>query len=164
MKKRSAYLLLGYFILQLALPGQLVCRHYHTLRTGESYKFQVRPYDPYDPFRGRYVALMPDLGPQGDRRGEYALLGRDADGYAVVTGWRDERPAEGPYVKDLQLDRYYMNEKMAPQAERLSFDLDLEQNAFYLLVKVRQGRYVIAGLYVNDTPIEQYLVNADLNG
>ena len=50
-----------------------------------------------------------------------------------------------------------MNEEMAPEAERIQRDLDLEKETMYLLVKVKNGDYVIQGLYINDIPIEQYI-------
>lgn len=159
MKKRTLYLLIGVFLLQLAVPGYFVYRHYDTLRTGESYKFQVRPYDPYDPFRGRYVALTSTLDLAG-REGEYALLQKDSNEYAVITGWQEEKPKDGQYVRNLRLDRYYMNEKMAPEAERIQRNLDLEKDTLYLVVKVKRGDYVIQGLYVNDIPIEEYIMSA----
>ena len=158
MKKGVLYLLIGYFILQLAVPGYFVYRRYDTLRTGESYKFHVRPYDPYDPFRGRYVALMPDLDLSG-REKQYALLERDSNGFARIARWSTEKPQDGQYVRNLRLDRYYMNEKMAPEAERVQRELDLERDVLHLLVKVKGGSYVIEGLYINDVPMEEYIVS-----
>lgn len=156
MKKFTLYLLLGYFILQLVVPGYFVYRHYNTLYTGESYKFEVAPYDPYDPFRGRYVSLRTTLSLHS-KDGEYALLEKDSDGYTVISGWQAQKPKTGQYVKNLQLNRYYMNEKMAPKAERIQRNLDLDKDTIYLLVKVKNGDYVIQGLYINDIPIEQYI-------
>ena len=52
MKKLVRALLLSYFILQLAVLGVFVYRHYDILRSGTPYQFDVAPYDPYDPFRG----------------------------------------------------------------------------------------------------------------
>ena len=116
MNKQLLYLLIGLIILQISVPGYLIFRNYDTLRTGEAYKFIVRPYDPYDPFRGRYVELMP-----AERTYHtYAVLERDSQGYATITpGSSDHRPLSGVYAKNLQLNRYYMNENMAPVAERI---------------------------------------------
>ncbi|MEL7624045.1 MAG: GDYXXLXY domain-containing protein [Clostridiales bacterium] len=156
MKKLTFYLLIGYFVLQLAFPGYFIYRHYNTLYTGESYKFVVAPYDPYDPFRGRYVALRPVLTVSSSD-GQYALLDKDAEGYAIITGWQEQKPAQGQFAKELQLDRYYMNEKMAPEAERIQLNPASDEDRFYLLVKVKNGDYVIQGLYINDIPIEEYI-------
>lgn len=156
MKRWLTYLFAIYFVLQLAVPGYLVYRHYNTLSTGESYKFEVAPYDPYDPFRGRYVALGTAVSLYS-YDGDYALLGKDADGYAEIVSWQYDKPTEGQYIKSPRLDRYYMNEKMAPEAERLQRELDVDDDMMYLLVKVKNGHYVIEGLYLNDIPIEQYI-------
>lgn len=156
MKKATLHLLIGYFILQLAVPGYFVYRHYNTLYTGESYKFEVAPYDPYDPFRGRYVSLRPTLSLYS-MDGEYVVLEKDSAGYAVISGWQADKPKTGQYAKNLQLNRYYMNEKMAPEAERIQRNLDLKSETIYLLVRVKNGDYVIEGLYINDVPIEQYI-------
>lgn len=157
MKKLTPYLLIAYFVLQLAVPAYFVFRHYNTLHTGESYKFEVAPYDPYDPFRGRYIALRPTLSLQssGD---EYILLEHDSNGFAVISGRQPQKPTSGQYVKNLQLNRYYMNEIMAPEAERIQRSLT-DTDSIYLLVKVKNGDYVIEGLYLNDIPIEQYITN-----
>ena len=157
MKKARIYLLVTYFILQLSVPGYLLFRHYDTLHTGESYKFEVAPYDPYDPFRGRYVALQTEISLYSFD-GPYAILRKDSNGYAIISKWQEQRPESEPYIKDPQLSRYYMNETMAPQAEQLQRTLDPATNTIYLLVKVKNGNYVIQGLYVNDIPIEQYLI------
>jgi len=157
MRKFTSYLLIGYFILQLAVPGYFVYRHYNTLYTGESYKFEVAPYDPYDPFRGRYVSLRSTLSLYSSD-GEYAMLEKDSAGYAVISGWQSWKPQEGQYIKSPKLNRYYMNEKMAPEAERIQRGLDLDEDTIYLLVKVKNGDYVIEGLYINDVSIEQYII------
>ena len=157
MKKPVLYLLTAYIALQLLIPGYMIFRYYDTLATGEDYKFVVAPYDPYDPFRGRYVALraeQPMYGP-----GNYALLNRDEQGYAVVSGWSETRPTGIAYVQNLSLNRYYMNEAMAPEAERIQRNL-ADTDSLYLLVKVKNGSYVIEGLYLNGIPIEQYIIDS----
>lgn len=160
MKKYIPYLLAGYFFLMIAAPGYLVYRHYNTLRTGESYKVEVEPYDPYDPFRGRYVALSTSV-PNNNGHGKYALLDKDSRGYAIITHFDEKTVENGVYVKNLRLDRYYMNEKMALEAERLQREMDLSGDSMYLLVRVKNGHYVIQGLYVNDITIEEYITVAE---
>lgn len=156
MKRWIPYLLMGYFVIQLVVPGYVVYRHYDTLNTGVDYKFEVMPYDPYDPFRGRYVALD-TVASTRYHEGEYAVLGTDSNGFATITQWALEKPEGEEYVKNLEISRYYMNEKMAPEAERLQRSLDVETDKMYVIIKVKNGHYVIQGLYLNDVPIEQYL-------
>ena len=66
MKKRK--LLITSFILlclvQTAVPLSMIARREFTLRNGRVYKFKTAPVDPYDAFRGRFVALaVPTTGP-----------------------------------------------------------------------------------------------------
>jgi len=152
MKKPLLYLLTGFIALQIFVPGYIVFRHYDTLKTGDAYKFVVRPYDPYDPFRGRYV----ELRPVEQTYSTYAVLARDRQGYASISDSSDYKPLSGIYVKNLRLNRYYMNENMAPIAERIQRSLS-DNDFMYLLVRVKNGHYVIEGLYLNDTPIEQQI-------
>ena len=153
MKRSTLWILLIFFAAQILAPGYLVFRNYDTLRTGDPYKFIVQPYDPYDPFRGRYV----ELRPVERTYYKYAALGRDEGGFATILSASDERPPySGVYAKNLRLNRYYMNESMAPIAERVQRDLS-ESDIMYLLVKVKRGHYVIEGLYLNDIPIELYI-------
>lgn len=159
MKRYVPKLLLVFFVAQLLLPGYLVYRHYSTLSQGESFKFEVAPYDPYDPFRGRYVALRTTL-PLYDGDGDYLLLSKDAQGYAQIDGWATRPPEDGAYMKNPELERYYMNEQLAPEAERLQRELDWETNSMYLLVKVRKGHFVIQGLYLNGVPVEELLTQS----
>ena len=44
-------------LLQLSFPGKLVFDSNKVLWLGTELKFETRPVDPADPFRGRYVAL-----------------------------------------------------------------------------------------------------------
>ncbi len=157
MKKLVRALLLSYFILQLAVLGVFVYRHYDILRSGTPYQFDVAPYDPYDPFRGRYVALSPLLDLSQYPEDAYLLLERDTGGFASIKSWQLDRPQSGDYVQKLRLERYYMNEKLAPEADRIQRELDPQKDRLYLLVRVKSGSYVIEGLYLNGAPIEDVL-------
>jgi len=56
MRLRFA-LLLCVGLIQLAVPGWMAYEQEQILRHGAEYKFETEPVDPYDLFRGRYVAL-----------------------------------------------------------------------------------------------------------
>jgi uncharacterized membrane-anchored protein len=157
---QKMFLLIILILVQILVPGYMVYRHYDTLKTGEAFNFVVRPYDPYDPFRGRYVALRPV-----ERTYQtYVILWRDQDGYAEIAPIKINSPSEvhpgSAYVKDLQLTRYYMNENMAPTAERIQRELS-DDDVMYLQVMVKNGHYVIEGLYLNGIPIEQYISSGE---
>jgi uncharacterized membrane-anchored protein len=143
-----------YLAVLLGVPGFLVFNHYHILTTGDLYKFEVRPYDPYDPFRGRYVAIRPaNFNAPGS--GPYALLEKDAEGFGRITARQETKPRSGAYAKNFDISRYYMNEKLAPKVETFQWNINDETDKMYVQVAVKNGGYVIRGLYLNGTPVEE---------
>ena len=156
MKKYLLYCMAAYMVLQIAVLSFAVFRYYDTLMTGTGYKFLVRQYDPYDPFRGRFVALQVD-GLSRWSRDPYATVAVDAQGFAYIYSTSIDKPhAHDVYLKNPDLSRYYMNERLAPEAERLQRELrDGEQ--MWLLVMVKNGNYVIEGLYLDGVRVEEYI-------
>ena len=59
MNKRTI-LLAAFTVLvlaQWAVPSSMILRREASLRQGKEFKLRVRPLDPYDAFRGRFVRL-----------------------------------------------------------------------------------------------------------
>lgn len=127
---------------QLAVPAWMIAGQERVLARGEVYRFRLRPADPYDPFRGRYLQLAfadnmaPAPGVARERLYGQKLCAKivvDAEGFAKVESLSVKPPAEGPYVWvrtlgdwgdgkvrfDLPFDRYYLREDLAPKAEAL---------------------------------------------
>lgn len=80
-------------LLQLAVPGWMIFQQEQTLRLGKEYKFQTEPVDPYDLFRGRYVALRFKAEEVKQKEGEaefprdekvYVAVKTNAEGFAEV--------------------------------------------------------------------------------
>lgn len=70
------------------------------------------------------------------------------------------RPGDVPtHVRvTLPFDRYYMQEKLAPEAERAYIDgWRREGLSAYVSVRIRSGSAVIEDLYLDGKPIRQYL-------
>ena len=133
---------------QLAIPAYMIHRQETTLREGRAYKFKTAPVDPYDAFRGRYVALRfeqdhaPWHGPTKIvpyQVKAYAHVEEGTNGFAVVREITPQPPFTGDYFKvqvnyhgygvgdgaetnmayfAMPFDRYYMEETKAPEAER----------------------------------------------
>lgn len=177
MDKR--YILISLIVAQLAVPCQLVMSTEQILKRGTSYKFKTAPVDPYDIFRGRYVALASDQRSVEVKNGEkffkgqdvYLILENDEEGFARIVEARYEKPRGLDCIKgtaryqhgkelifDSKLNRYYMNEKKAPKAEKLYRENSRvgKQNAF-ILVKVLNGKPLIEDLYVDGKPISSFL-------
>ncbi|MBN1268202.1 MAG: GDYXXLXY domain-containing protein [Kiritimatiellae bacterium] len=167
---------------QLAVPASMIVGFERTLRAGALYKFKTAPVDPYDAFRGRYVALAiqessaPTTGSVSFARNEfvYAVLDVDTNGFARFSGVSLTEPAEGDYIRakalpagphrvrlDLPFDRFYMKESEAPEAERLYGEHSRRgaQDA-YVSIRVRSGRAAIEDLYVAGKPILEHMRKA----
>lgn len=172
-------------LVQLGVATSQLWRSEWTLRTGKPYKFRTRPVDPYDAFRGRFVALAfeereaPWEGSKPAKSGAkaYAVLGTDADGFAKVLRVAPAPPGSGDYLRvetgysyatnhvsfSFPFDRFYMEERKAPEAERVyreSNRLGETNRNTYAVVRVRNGVGVIEDLFVGGKPIRERAATA----
>lgn len=166
----------GLIVLQVALPISMIVKRESTLKDGASFRFKTAPVDPYDAFRGRYVAIRAEINkvskPEGMnlkyRQKVYALLDVDEKGFAQVSKISMQKPNDSAYMiasvaypagndvaLDLPIDRYYMEEKAATRAEQAYREHSRrEKQDAYVVVRVKDGFAVIEGLYVGDQRIE----------
>lgn len=165
---------------QLAVPFLMIASREEILESGVAYKFRCGPVDPYDAFRGRYVALsFPNLqiegwkGPSLDgSETAYALIGVDGEGFAKFTDVTVVRPTSGDYLEvtaqgggtadstlwiTLPFDRYYMDEFQAPAAEVAYRAQSRTEEGAHALIRVHEGTGVIEGLYFGEVPLEEFL-------
>ena len=186
MSKRNM-ILLGFVIVaaaQLVVPAWMIVGRELTLREGQVFKFKTRPVDPDDAFRGRYVWL--GLEPESVRvpdtaqwqhgyyeRKCYAVLGRDTNGFVMVkrldrawpagetavqvhTTWVDTNSMA--HIQWPGLDRYYLMEDKAPEAEAAYHNHSLRTNqTCHVTVRVRGGQAVVENLFIADQPIHAWL-------
>jgi uncharacterized membrane-anchored protein len=180
-------LIIGLFIclasIQIITPLSMITKRESILKNGEQFKFKTAPVDPYDAFRGRYVALQIEengniLVSQDTRlsygQNVYALISIDEGGFAKFTTLTTTKPAVAPFIQtkvrhivgdkaqlDLPIDRYYMEEKAAPEAEKIyrQHSRQDKQDA-YVLVRVKDGFAVIEALYVGGRRIEDAVKEA----
>jgi len=177
------YVLLA--VVQMAVPLGQIRKHEDILKTGAVYNFRTAPVDPYDAFRGRYVALSYADTVAAVRKGEklesqapaYVSLSRGADGFAQFGELSFEPPAGCDYLRvqylyeddkangtghfRLPYDRFFMEETQAPLAEevyRKHHGRDGQSDrAAYVGVRVKDGRGVIEDLYIDNKPIREFL-------
>ncbi|MEI6579731.1 MAG: GDYXXLXY domain-containing protein [Eubacteriales bacterium] len=176
MKKYLLPLLILTILIQLFVPAYFVFEKYDTLKTGKEYKFEVDLYDPYDTFRGRYVAItttaqrkLYDIynSVNGSKNGsKYGLISVDDAGFAFISSVTDIKPANGDYVKSsnsryftLPIERYYSDENIAPQLEQFLAS-NRQGLKPYVILRVKDGHAVIQGLYIDGVKIEEYLLNS----
>lgn len=173
-------LIIGFFValitLQVAIPVSMIVKRESTLRTGAIFRFKTTPVDPYDAFRGRYVAVRADVNkvskPEGInlkyRQKVFAQLKVDEKGFAQVSQISLQKPKDSAYLSatvsypvaneiglDLPIDRYYMEEKAATRAEQVYREhSSRDKQDAYVMVRVKDGFAVIEGLYVGEKKIE----------
>ncbi len=159
----------------VAYPVSKIIRFEFPADEGKVYLFQTGAVDPYDPFRGRYVTLapLPDrIEGRFDRGDVFALLKAGPDGVAEVTGLVGERPATGDFIPvrawwwsgnetrfALPFTRFYLNEKLAPEAERAVREWTRRGNG-RCQIKVRVypgGIYRVEDLLIDGRPIHEIL-------
>lgn len=165
-------------LIQLLVPLSMIAKREIVLGNGARFKFKVAPVDPYDAFRGRYVALSIDKNYVPATAGikvehgqtVFALIGIDGQGFAELSGIAINRPVGKPYITtkvasyfyqkdkiylDLPINRYYMEEKSAPLAERI-YQRHSQRNKrdAFVVVRVKGGIVVIENLYVGGQKIE----------
>lgn len=161
MKKTLLSLLIVTAIAQLLVPAYMIWDRYDVLRTGEEIKIKVEPFDPYDAFRGRYVSLdMAETLPFDQREGMYGIFKVREDGFAVLDQVTKEKPygelylvSEDEHYFYFPLNRYYMEETLAPMAEaKLS-----EEKEAYVTVRIKGDKSVLSGLYIDGKPAQELL-------
>ena len=159
MKKWLMPALIAVIFIQLCVPVYMIANKYAVLKTGEEFKFRVSAVDPYDPFRGRYVAIAVQRASYAE--GKYGVIEVGEDGFARISSTSDSKPIAGAYVKSgssrmflLPIDRYYMDEAFAPRAQALTW----RENA-YVTVRVKNGTLIVSGLFVDGVAIEEIIRN-----
>ena len=131
-------LFLSISIIQVITPLSMILKREYVLKNGEQFKFKTAPVDPYDAFRGRYVALRiqgDEISTQKELKlnnGQaiYAVINTDDQGFAKLVRVSIDRPHGEAYIQakvkyafgdkislDLPIDRYYMDERAAPAAK-----------------------------------------------
>ncbi len=175
------YVFIALCAVQLAVPAVMMARWEYVSIRGEEFKFEMRPVDPADLFRGRYVSIYLDDFivpiPEGlsleKERYVYARIGRDRNGFGLITAIGTDEPEEGAYVKvkaqnyyeysdknpraivRLPFNVYYMNEAKAPVAESAFWLRNRERGTTYITVRILKGRGVVSGLVINGKEAEK---------
>ena len=127
MKNKLISGLLLLALVQIYVPLSMIIKREIVLKHGEQFKFRTAPVDPFDAFRGRYVALRVEgdyVTKQGSQdfekgRSVYATIEVDAQGFArfnsitlskpigrVYINAKTSYPSGGKVYLELPFDRY----------------------------------------------------------
>lgn len=178
-KKLASPVLILLFLVQLFVPAQMIYEQEDTLKSGTVYKFKTQPIDPSDPFRGKYIVLNYDLDSFETEEdwsmyegNVYVYLNTDVEGFATVkTVSKTPLPVPEDYVVaeskynsgkqvnfDLPFNRFYMNENKAYDAEISVRQAQRDTTkTCYGLVYVKNGTAVLKNVFIDNTPIQQYV-------
>lgn len=182
MKRRVSLIILALAVIaQIWVPASLIVKSQRTLISGKQFKFRTAPVDPYDAFRGKYVALgfdadrfaCSDRSAYRHGRQVFVLLNRDSDGFAQIAGLSRNKPAQGDFVKvkissfsdssvivNYPFDKFYLEEGLAGEAEKLYRQHSRRgQLDTYALVRINKGFAVIEDLVIGGTPVVQSIKN-----
>lgn len=178
----SKLLFLILCVVQLAVPGYMIYEQNQILSEGKVYKFETRPIDPYDPFRGRYATLTYTINatpiPSDEKLQRddwvYAVLAEDDSGFAIFTSLVTEEPnpsqdyiklqvgwgsIERGYNVKIPFNRYYAPEDAAPKIESSVRRRQREENV-YAEISVLDGKATLKELYVEGIPVMDYIRQA----
>jgi hypothetical protein len=165
-------------VVQWAVPLAGVWQHERVVARGGIIRIPCNAPDPYDALRGRYLAVRPAEmrfpAPAGmpDRDGVpvWATLVADADGLSRIESLSLE-PVSGPTVIRLvagrgwreddavtiewPFDRFYLNERLAPDADRIVAERFREGNKPVAELRLLDGRAVLTDILVDGTSIRE---------
>jgi len=166
-------------VFQVAVPVWMIANREMTLRHGRQFRFRAAPVDPYDAFRGRFVALQFEQNsapvPADEKltmnQKVYAQLAEGENGFARIVKASAKRPNDEAYVQcrvnsitdslvylEFPFNRYYMDEKLAPAAEAAYREHSRrEVRDVYVIVRVKDGHAVLEELYIEGMPIREFL-------
>ena len=148
-----------------------------SLKGGAEYLFKVKAFDPYDMFRGNYLNInfeedkVKSIIITNENTGHieyktyYVTIEEDKDGFAYFNTISEKIPKNtsnyfkttghySEFAKSYIIDtptRYYMNEKKSLSAEE-TYRRNIDNT--YVKVRVKNGKMVIVGVYVNDVLID----------
>ena len=161
-------------LILFAIPIYIIVTNDTILKGGTEYLFKVEAFDPYDMFRGNYLDISFKentvyanfLKEYNTAREEYYVtIGTGPDGFAYFKSISSTEPKNTSnyfkttayyrsYAKEYIIDtptRYYMNENKSLNAEQIYRD-NIDNT--YVKVRVKNGKMVIVGVYVNNILID----------
>lgn len=163
---------------QWAVPAIGVWQQEQTLSHGTRFRVKCSAPDPYDPLRGRYLVVRPEQTraawaggtlPQGGQP-LYGTFATGADGFATIDRLSVDRPESGEFIRvkaqwtggdqvhfQWPFERYYLNERIAPEADRWLAQNLRERRSVAAEVLVLRGRAVLADLSLDGQSFREIL-------
>lgn len=124
---------------QWYIPAQMIVEQQRIIKRGTPYLFQLRPVDPTDYFRGKYITLSyrEDKGIRVEKERfnkgmpVYACVSKDSLGYAVIDSVSLTIPDASIDYFETEVSRVYQNYKQR-ESEFSSMRIKFSFNRFYM--------------------------------
>jgi uncharacterized membrane-anchored protein len=163
------WLVLG--LVQVGVPVLMIVQKEAVMDRGVEIRLKLRPVDPADPFRGRYLALRYEVEerdytlPEDPTAPLFALLETGEDGFAVIReittdasfpgALRVERVTYDPARIRIPWNRYFVNEERAPliEEEVRNATRNGEGPPVYARLRIAGGDAVLTGLWIGERPL-----------
>lgn len=167
MKSLPLILFILVSLAQWAAPLSQIAKYERTLAQGTLIRLKCTAPDPYDPLRGRYLAVRPDQDEAGIAKGAqlragqsvYASLQTTEDGLTTLHELHALPPTEGDYVRVIfnwesddkakitwPFDRFYLNEALAPEADLWFAESIRDAKGIIAEVRIHHGLAVLENL------------------
>lgn len=180
MKPLIASIIFGVVALaQWAAPLSRIYTYEQTLTHGTLIRLKCTAPDPYDPLRGRFLAIRPEQQqipiPETLKLNEgttfYASLSTGDDGLTTLSGVSLRPPETGECIRlraryysygnnvniDWPFERFYINEKLAPEADRWLAENIRSAQGVIAEVRVLNGKAVLADLTLDGKSFREIL-------
>lgn len=170
-------------IFQWMIPANLVWQSETTISKGQVFKFKVRPVDPNDPFRGKYIILGFEANSFAANdsslfyKGQqiFVRLGTDENGFAKVTDASPELYGNEPewvtakithlygnqpvdLFFEYPFDKFFMEESKAPAAEKLYAEATQDSaRVVYAIVNIHNGNGVLEDVMIDGQSISKWV-------
>ncbi len=155
MKNKKLIILVIILVVQILTPVYAIASKNNYLKDAEAYKIKVSGYDPYDVLKGKYLNLNVEIEflDEDDKYNNFKIVDKHEDGYLVVKDCVSEKPVDKNYYEDLKIDRYYMTDGLAEEAQ--NYIIENPDKEYYVEVLIKNGEYKVTGLFVEGEPIEE---------
>ena len=179
MKKLPLLLFAVTVLAQWAAPLLQIWKHERTLAQGSVHRLKCTAPDPYDPLRGRYLAVRPEQEESHVDKGlklvsgqrVYVTLLDGPDGLARLSSAHLTPPESGAYVRmsvrwaaaeglvrlEWPFDRFYLNEKLAPEADKWFAESIRSSKGVVAEIRVLKGSAVLTDLVFDGRSFREIL-------
>jgi uncharacterized membrane-anchored protein len=165
---------------QWAIPAFVINEQLQLRANGKKFHFETEPVDPKDPFRGNFISLYfkaTDFTSTETWNGyeeAYVILTADSNGFAQIKQISRTEPDDEDvsYIKatvyssgensvsvDYPFDRFYLEENVAPEAEKVYNNMNRNDTRYqtYAVVYVQHGKASVEDVIVKDKSIVEWV-------